>query len=75
MQRWLLSLCTLLLCSAATLLNAKAQSQASQPEPPVYEIYAISYGVIPDFPVSSLVAGAGADEATCLAATLDRAGA
>lgn len=25
---------------------------------PVYEVYAISYGVIPDFPVASLVAGA-----------------
>src|SRR5262245_60674358 len=35
-------------------LNPAARSQ----EKPVYEVYAISYGVIPDFPVSSLVAGA-----------------
>jgi len=37
-----------------TTLNPAARSQ----EKPVYEVYAISYGVIPDFPVSSLVAGA-----------------
>ena len=34
--------------------DSKAQNQ----EKPVYEVYAISYGVIPDFLVSSLVAGA-----------------
>ena len=29
--------------------------------PPQYEVYAVQYGVIPDFPVSGLVAGAAAD--------------
>ena len=57
MQRWMLSFCALLICCAATLRSAEAQNQTS-PEQPVYEIYAISYGVIPDFPVSSLIAGA-----------------
>src|SRR5215475_13720150 len=33
-------------------------SAARSQEKPVYEVYAISYGVIPDFPLSSLVAGA-----------------
>jgi hypothetical protein len=33
-------------------------SEARSQEKPVYEVYAISYGVISDFPVSSLVAGA-----------------
>ena len=30
----------------------------NKPPTPTYEVYAISYGVIPDFPVSGLVAGA-----------------
>lgn len=51
----MLSLLALLLCWAATLPLAEAQQQAS---PPVYELYANSYGVLPDFPVSSLIAGA-----------------
>src|SRR5262249_54668869 len=53
MLRRILFLVTLLGLSIATL-NPAARSQ----EKPVYEVYAISYGVIPDFPVSSLVAGA-----------------
>ncbi|MBO0726839.1 MAG: N-acyl homoserine lactonase family protein [Blastocatellia bacterium] len=53
MLRRVLFLVTLLGLSIATL-NPAARSQ----EKPVYEVYAISYGVIPDFPVSSLVAGA-----------------
>ncbi len=31
---------------------------SATPEKPVYEVYAISYGIIPDFPVTELVAGA-----------------
>jgi glyoxylase-like metal-dependent hydrolase (beta-lactamase superfamily II) len=58
MQRWMLPLFGLLLCCAVPLFSSNAQNQAPQSEQPVYEIYAISYGVIPDFPVSSLVAGA-----------------
>ncbi len=58
MQRWMLSLCGLLFCLSATLSSSNAQQQAPPPESPVYEIYALSYGVLPDFPVSSLVAGA-----------------
>ena len=53
MLRGILFLVTLLGLSIATL-NPAARSQ----EKPAYEVYAISYGVIPDFPVSSLVAGA-----------------
>jgi glyoxylase-like metal-dependent hydrolase (beta-lactamase superfamily II) len=44
----LLSICL----PAATPAPTRAQS------PVTYEVYAISYGVIPDFPVASLVAGA-----------------
>ena len=58
MHRWTLSLCALLLCVSATRTSSNAQQQAPPPEQPVYEIYAISYGVLPDFPVASLVAGA-----------------
>ena len=41
----------------ALLLIIPAFAQ-NNPSTPAYEVYAISYGVIPDFPVSSLVAGA-----------------
>jgi len=41
----------------ALLLIIPAFAQ-SKPPTPTYEVYAISYGVIPDFPVSGLVAGA-----------------
>src|SRR6185295_8163475 len=44
----------LLFGSALFALGSNAQSQAK----PVYEVYAISYGVIPDFSLASLVAGA-----------------
>lgn len=40
---------------SALLLSAGAQQMPANPS---YEVYAISYAVIPDFPVSSLVAGA-----------------
>src|SRR5437868_5669394 len=53
MLRWTLS-CVLLLGFSLAALNSTARSQ----EQPVYEVYAISYGVIPDFAVWSLVAGA-----------------
>jgi glyoxylase-like metal-dependent hydrolase (beta-lactamase superfamily II) len=53
MLRRILFLVTLLSLSVAAH-NPEARSQ----EKPVYEVYAISYGVIPDFPVSALVAGA-----------------
>lgn len=58
MPHWMLSLRVLLLCSSALLTAADNKHSALQSEQPVYEIYAISYGVIPDFPVASLVAGA-----------------
>lgn len=54
MQRLWLSLCALLLCGAAAFIIAEARQQM----PSAYEVYAISYGVIPDFRVSRLVAGA-----------------
>lgn len=44
----------LLLCCAATLPVTEAQQQP----PPVYEPYAISYGILPDFSIADLVAGA-----------------
>ncbi|HEX5082427.1 MAG TPA: N-acyl homoserine lactonase family protein [Blastocatellia bacterium] len=43
---------------ALSVLSIDADSEAQSQEKPVYEVYAISYGVISDFPVSSLVAGA-----------------
>ena len=45
---------------AAILLIASPfiSADSSLPQKPIYEVYAISYGIIPDFPVSSLVAGA-----------------
>src|SRR5258705_9932454 len=39
----------------AVLTQVPAQNKESRP---TYEVYAISYGIIPDFPVSGLVAGA-----------------
>jgi glyoxylase-like metal-dependent hydrolase (beta-lactamase superfamily II) len=45
------------LLSAFPLLLAACAVPRPAPEP-VYEVYAISYGVLPDFPVSALVAGA-----------------
>ncbi|MDT7604909.1 MAG: hypothetical protein QOF61_2906 [Acidobacteriota bacterium] len=55
MTRTLLLSLLLLTC----LLAVAAPSPRAQPPQPVtYEVYAISYGVIPDFPVASLVAGA-----------------
>jgi glyoxylase-like metal-dependent hydrolase (beta-lactamase superfamily II) len=53
MSRRILFLAALLGFSTVALDSA-ARSQ----EKPIYEVYAISYGVIQDFPVSSLVAGA-----------------
>ncbi len=44
--------------SALPLLLAACALPRPAPAPPVYEVYAISYGVLPDFPVSALVAGA-----------------
>ncbi len=53
MLRWMLALVLLLGCLVPAL-NSNAWGQ----EKPVYEVYAISYGVIPDFSLASLVAGA-----------------
>jgi glyoxylase-like metal-dependent hydrolase (beta-lactamase superfamily II) len=53
MLRKILFLLTLFVLSIVAIDSA-ARSQ----EKPVYEVYAISYGVISDFPVSALVAGA-----------------
>lgn len=44
-----------LLCFSFLLAPASAQHMTTRP---TYEVYAISYAVIPDFPVASLVAGA-----------------
>ena len=46
----------LLLTGSLSLCWASPAQQV--PNKPVYEVYAISYGVIPDFPVSGLLAGA-----------------
>ena len=48
----------LFLVTLTGLSIAAYDPAARSQEKPVYEVYAISYGVIPDFPVSSLVAGA-----------------
>lgn len=48
----------LLIVTVLSLSTAALDSAARSQEKPIYEVYAISYGVIPDFPVSSLVAGA-----------------
>lgn len=53
MLRWILAL-FLLLSFSLTTFDVSAQNQ----EKPVYEVYAISYAVLPGFGVSSLVAGA-----------------
>lgn len=44
-----------ILCLSVLFLPVDAQQK---PGKPTYEVYAISYAVIPDFPVASLVAGA-----------------
>jgi len=48
----------LFLVTLSGLSIAALDSAAQGQERPIYEVYAISYGVIPDFRVSSLVAGA-----------------
>jgi len=46
------------LSSVLALLLAIPALAQNKPSTPTYEVYAISYGVIPDFPVSGLVTGA-----------------
>ena len=46
------------LSSVLALLALASAFAQNKPSTPTYEVYAISYGVIPDFPVSGLVAGA-----------------
>src|SRR5690348_17300889 len=48
----------LFLVALSVLLMTARDSEARGQEKPVFEVYAISYGAISDFPVSSLVAGA-----------------
>jgi glyoxylase-like metal-dependent hydrolase (beta-lactamase superfamily II) len=48
---------TMLLMFLAPALVASVPARQSTPKP-TYEVYAISYAVLPDFPVASLVAGA-----------------
>jgi len=45
----------------AALLFATALAAYAPSTPPQYEVYAISYAVVPDFPVASLVEGADKD--------------
>ena len=47
----------LLLTILGLMLLASVPAEQSTSKP-IYEVYAISYAVIPDFPVASLVAGA-----------------
>jgi glyoxylase-like metal-dependent hydrolase (beta-lactamase superfamily II) len=47
-----------LVVMAGAVAILQAGRQASAPGAPTYEVFAVRYGTIPDFPVSSLVAGA-----------------
>lgn len=59
------------LFSILTLAACSAQTVAPKPEArPVYEIYAIRYASIPDFPVSALVAGADSSRKLSIAMTV-----
>lgn len=42
----------------AGVIPGNSGKASATPEKPVYDVYAISYGIIPDFPVAELVAGA-----------------
>src|SRR3989442_5111757 len=51
-----------LLFTLPLLIFLPSDSSFAQAQPPVtYEVYALSYGVYPNFPVSSLIAGADKD--------------
>ncbi|HKD81575.1 MAG TPA: N-acyl homoserine lactonase family protein [Candidatus Angelobacter sp.] len=56
-----------------TLALAACSAQAAAPKPeakPVYEVFAIRYASIPDFPVSALVAGADSSRKLSIAMTV-----
>jgi glyoxylase-like metal-dependent hydrolase (beta-lactamase superfamily II) len=53
-----LSMTRLLRAAPALLLLLAACAHPRATPPPEYQVYAVSYGVLPDFPVSALVAGA-----------------
>jgi len=55
----------------AALASCAAQAGAGKPDAtPVYEVFAIRYAVIPDFPVSGLVAGAEPSRKLSIAMTV-----
>src|SRR5262249_3563221 len=51
---WFLAMLALYLTAAVPQENAKAEAKAR----PTYEVYALRYATIPDFPVAALVKGA-----------------
>ena len=60
-----------LLSCLAALASCSAQAGGAKPDTaPVYEVFAIRYAVIPDFPVSGLVAGAEPSRKLSIAMTV-----
>lgn len=55
------------LLAAAAAAPAPAQTSAPRAAPPQYQVYAVRYATIPDFPLRSLVAGAPRDAHTDIA--------
>jgi glyoxylase-like metal-dependent hydrolase (beta-lactamase superfamily II) len=58
-RRWAAALSLAVLLTAPAMPEGSLQASPKKPAPkPVYEVYAIGYGVLPDFPVAALVARA-----------------
>ncbi|HMC30688.1 MAG TPA: N-acyl homoserine lactonase family protein [Candidatus Angelobacter sp.] len=55
---------------AAKAISTPAQEQPRAPGTPIYEVFAIRYASIPDFPVSALVAGADPARKLSIAMTI-----
>ncbi|MDD5544965.1 MAG: N-acyl homoserine lactonase family protein [Acidobacteriia bacterium] len=52
MKRWIVGVVVLTVALLTSIYSAQS------PSPPTYEVYAIRYAILPDFPVAGLVAGA-----------------
>jgi glyoxylase-like metal-dependent hydrolase (beta-lactamase superfamily II) len=58
-RKWAVAVSLLIFLAAPGISEGSLQASPKKPSPkPVYEVYAIAYGVLPDFPVAALVAGA-----------------
>jgi hypothetical protein len=61
MNDYFMRLVMLAALSFVTLCALPTSMSAQSPDKPTYEVYALSYGVFPDYAVSNLIAGADKD--------------